>query len=89
MRVQNFAFGNGMVALDALHRYKNRRKLMLQPTRELHSSMNEFQRINGYQLVSYEKFVDSFFPQPRTDDMVQMLDDLAPYAAYLRGGKHP
>lgn len=45
-----YAFGNGMVALDALHRYKNRRKLMLQPTRELHAGMNEFQRINGYRV---------------------------------------
>jgi len=87
MRVQHFAFGNGMVALNALRLYKNRRKLMLQPTRELHAGMVEFQRIHGYRLVTYADFVDNFFRTPHTGDMVQMLDDLAPYRAYLRGEK--
>lgn len=84
MRVQRFAFGDGMVALDALHRYKMRRKLFLQPTRELHGGMVEFQRIHGYQKVTYENFVDGFFAKPRTDDMRQMLDDIAEYRIWLR-----
>lgn len=87
MKVHHFAFGDGMVALDALHQYKNRRKLMLQPTTALHAGMLEFQRIHGYKLTTYENFVDGFFPKPRTDDMRQMLDDIAPYRAYLRGQK--
>lgn len=85
MRVQHFTFGNGMTALDALRRYKMRRKLMLQPTRELHAGMVEFQRINGYRQTTYAAFVDAFFPQPHTGDMVQYLDDIAPHRAYLRG----
>ena len=85
MHVQHFAFGNGMVALDALHRYKMRRKLLLQPTRELHAGMVEFQRVNGYRQVTYADFVDSFFAKPRTDDMRQMLDDLVQWRDYLRG----
>lgn len=83
-------FGNGMAALEALQLYKQRRKLKLQPTRALHAGMNEFQRTSGYRVVPYATFVDAFFTKPRTDDMVAMLDDLQPYAAYLRGeGKHP
>lgn len=80
-----FAFGNGMVALDALARYKKRRALSLQPTRELHAGMNEFQRAYGYRQVTYVDFVDSFFVTPYTDDMRQMLDDIAEHRAYLRG----
>lgn len=83
------AFGNGMRALAALHRYKQRRKLMLQPTRELHAGVNEFQRIYGFRVTTYADFVDGFFSKPCTGDMRQMLDDLEPYAAYLRGDKHP
>lgn len=84
--VQRFAFGNGMVALDALHRYKKRRKLFEQPTREMHAGMNEFQRLYGYKQTTYADFVDNFFGTPYTDDMKQMLDDIAEYRSYLRRG---
>lgn len=78
MKITTVAFGNGMAALDALHRYKKRRELRLLPTRELHAGMNEFQRIHGYRVVAYADFVRSFVARPRTDDMRQMVDDVLP-----------
>lgn len=62
--------------LEALHAYKHRRKLFLHPTRELHAGMNEFQRLNGFRLTTYDDFADNFFARPRTDDMRQMVEDI-------------
>lgn len=80
--------GDGFRALDALMAYKQRHKLMLQPTRELHSGMNHFQRLYGYQQATYAAFVEGFFPKPHTGDMQTMLDDIEPYRAQLRGERH-
>lgn len=78
MTLQHFAFGDGMAALATLDKYKRRRQLRLAPTRQFWRSMQDFQRLHGYRLVTYTDFVDGFLARPRTDDMRQMADDVLP-----------